>query len=142
MNRLLVRMTSLYLWCHVACCMPYESELTNWVRLANATALGCEGQPLTLTCAGQEEGLKINSAFWGRDDLKTCLPSGHGVQLKLCPQTDPSYSKEKLRAVCDKKPFCILPVSDAFFDKPLCPNVSKFLKIIYDCRMMSGMGAR
>ncbi|KAJ7337291.1 hypothetical protein OS493_010148 [Desmophyllum pertusum] len=54
--------------------LPFESNLTKWVRLANATALGCEGNMLSLTCAGQQEGLKINSAFWGRDDAKTCLP--------------------------------------------------------------------
>ena len=122
---------------------PFESTLTNWVRLANATALGCEGYMLSLSCAGQEEGLKINSAFWGRDDLKTCLPDKPSVQkLKFCPSTEPQYALEKLRSVCEKRPFCSIPLSDLFFEKSPCPGVSKFLKVVYDCRVMSGMGAR
>lgn len=122
--------------------LPFESALTNWVRLANATALGCEGNMLSLSCAGQEEGLKINSAFWGRDDLKTCLSEKPSQQLKFCPPADPQYALGKLRSVCEKQPSCGVPVSDAFFEKSLCPGVSKFLKVVYDCRMMSGMGAR
>lgn len=122
--------------------LPFESTLTKWVRLANATALGCEGNMLWLSCAGQEEGLKINSAFWGRDDLKTCIPDKPSQQLKFCPPTDPLYPLTKLRSACEKQPFCNVPVSDAFFEKPLCPGVAKYLKVVYDCRMMSGMGAR
>lgn len=127
----------------IASSLPFESTLTNWVRLANATALGCEGNPLSLSCAGQEEGLKINSAFWGRDDLKTCLPEGNpSKQLKFCLPTDAKYALVKLKSVCEKQPFCSVPVSDTFFEKALCPGVPKFLKVVYDCRMMSGMGAR
>lgn len=124
--------------------LPFESNLTKWVRLANATALGCEGNMLSLSCAGEEEGLKINSAFWGRDDLKTCLPDKPSNQLKFCPPTDQLRLAvtEKLRSVCEKRPFCSIPVSEAFFEKSLCPAVPKFLKVVYDCRMMSGMGAR
>lgn len=122
--------------------LPFESDLTKWVRLANATSLGCEGNMLTLSCAGQEEGLKINSAFWGRDDLKTCLPEKPLKQLKFCPQAEPLYALAKLRSVCEKQSTCSFPVSDAFFEKELCPDVAKFLKVLYDCRMMSGMGAR
>lgn len=120
--------------------LPFESNLTKWVRLANATALGCEGNMLSLSCAGQQEGLKINSAFWGRDDAKTCLPDKSSKQL--CPPTKPLYALAKLRSVCEKRPFCIFPVSEAFFEEKLCPGVAKFLKVGYDCRMMSGMGAR
>lgn len=121
---------------------PFESTLTNWVRLANATALGCEGNMLSMSCSGQEEGLKIKSAFWGRDDLKTCLPDKLSMQLNFCPPSDPQYALEKLRSVCEKQPFCSIPVSEMFFEKSLCPGVSKFLKVLYDCRVMSGMGAR
>ena len=122
--------------------LPFESTLTNWIRLANATALGCEGNMLSLSCAGQEEGLKINSAYWGRDDLKTCLPDKPSKPLKFCPPTDPQYALKKLRSVCETQPSCGVPVSDVFFEKSLCPGVPKFLKVVYDCRMMSGMGAR
>ena len=123
----------------MALSLPFESDLTKWVRLANATALGCEGNMLSLSCAGQEEGLKINSASWGRDDLKTCLPDKPLNQLKFCP---PTSTLAKLRDVCEKRPFCSFPVSEVFFEKSLCPAVPKFLKVVYDCRMMSGMGAR
>ena len=120
----------------------FESDLTKWVRLGNATALGCEGNMLSLSCAGEEEGLKINSAFWGRDDLKTCLPEkpANHRQLKFCPPAGDTLGF--LRHVCEKRPFCTFPVSEEFFEKSLCPGVPKFLKVVYDCRMMSGMGAR
>lgn len=125
----------------MALALPFESELTKWVRLANATALGCDGNMLSLSCSGEEEGLKINSAFWGRDDLKTCLPDKPSKELKFCP---PTNVLAKLRHVCEKHPFCNFPVSEAFFECPdvPCPDVPKFLKVVYDCRMMSGMGAR
>jgi len=118
----------------------FESNLTKWVRLGNATALGCQGNMLTLSCAGEEEGLKINSAFWGRDDLKTCLPDNHSNPLKLCPPAGETL--KFLRHVCEKRPTCTFPVSEMFFEKSMCPGVPKFLKVGYDCRMMSGMGAR
>ena len=121
---------------------PFESKLTKLVRQGNITGLGCEGNTLWLSCAGQEEGLKINSAFWGRSDLKTCLGDKPSKQLKVCPPTEPLYALKKLSTVCDAQPFCNVPVNDAFFEKPLCPGVSKFLKVVYDCRVMSGMGAR
>ncbi|RMX51057.1 hypothetical protein pdam_00018896 [Pocillopora damicornis] len=129
-------------WLFTAFGFPFESNLTEWVRQANATALGCEGHMLTLSCAGQEEGLKINSAFWGRNDLKTCIPDKPREQMKMCSPVEPLYAVKKLRHVCEGQPTCGFPVSDAFFEKPLCPGVSKFLKVVYDCRMMSGMGAK
>lgn len=118
----------------------FESKLTKWVRLRNASALGCEGNMLSLSCAGEEEGLKINSAFWGRDDLKTCLPEKHSNLLKFCPPA--GNTLKFLRHVCEKRPFCTFPVSEMFFEKSPCPGVPKFLKVRYDCRMMSGMGSR
>ena len=118
----------------------FESKLTKWVRLRNASALGCEGNMLSLSCAGEEEGLKINSAFWGRDDLKTCLPEKHSNSLKFCPPA--GNTLKFLRHVCEKRPFCTFPVSEMFFEKSPCPGVPKFLKVRYDCRMMSGMGSR
>ena len=122
---------------------PFESTLTNWVRLANATALGCDGNMLSLSCGGQEEGLKINSAFWGRDDLNTCLPDKpSAMNFKLCAPTQPYYALAKLQSSCEKQPFCNIPVSDLFFERSFCPGVAKFLKVVYDCRVMSGMGAR
>ena len=118
----------------------FESKLTKWVRLRNASALGCEGNMLSLSCAGEEEGLKINSAFWGRDDLRTCLPEKHSNSLKFCPPA--GNTLKFLRHVCEKRPFCTFPVSEMFFEKSPCPGVPKFLKVRYDCRMMSGMGSR
>ena len=118
----------------------FESHLTNWVRLGNATALGCQGNMLSLSCAGKEEGLKINSAFWGRDDLKTCIPDKRYIPLKFCPPAGDTL--KFLRHVCEERPVCTFPVSEMFFEKSLCPGVPKFLKVRYDCRMMSGMGAR
>ena len=95
---------------------------------------------LSLSCAGEEEGLKINSAFWGRDDLRTCLPEKHSNSLKFCPPA--GNTLKFLRHVCEKRPFCTFPVSEMFFEKSPCPGVPKFLKVRYDCRMMSGMGSR
>lgn len=136
---------SYILWClswfvRVIGLPAFESDLTKWVRLGNATALGCQGNMLSLSCAGEEEGLKINSAFWGRDDLKTCLPEKPSNSLKFCPPAGDTL--KFLRHVCEKRSFCTFPVSEMFFEKSPCPGVPKFLKVGYDCRMMSGMGAR
>lgn len=128
-------------WLVTAIGLPaFESDLTKWVRLGNATALGCQGNMLSLSCAGEEEGLKINSAFWGRDDLKTCLPDKPSKSVKFCPPA--GNTLKFLRHVCEKRPFCTFPVSEMFFEKSPCPGVLKFLKVGYDCRVMSGMGAR
>ena len=106
------------------------------------TALACDGQSVILTCP-EEQGIKILSAFWGRSDTTTCALEKSGrSHTELCQPTEPSYPAKKLSEICDKKALCDVNASEAFFETELCPKVAKYLNIRYDCRIMSGMGAR
>lgn len=119
----------------------FESKLTNLVRKANIIELGCEGQPINLMC-GSEEGIKVKSVFWGRSDTTTC-PSANPKKTtkQLCKEGDPNYPLKKVKTLCDSEPRCILHASETYFEAPLCPKVSKYLRVVYDCRLMSGMNA-
>ena len=119
----------------------FESKLTNVIRKANITELGCAKQSITLMC-GKEEGIKVNSAFWGRNDTKTCPSSEPKKTSKqLCKSKDKNYPLKKIQTLCDGRTVCTLDASEAYFETPVCPGVAKYLKVIYDCRLMSGMGA-
>ena len=123
-------------------CSSFESELTNLVKKANIKELACEGQSINLSCS-PEEGIKVKSAFWGRNDVKTC-PSEDPAKTHtvLCKPTDTAYPMKKLSAICDKKTLCVVNASETFFEKTMCPKVAKYLNLVYDCRVMSGMGAK
>ena len=120
----------------------FESKITNLIRKANITELGCDGQSTSLVC-GSEEGIKIRSVFWGRKDTTTCPSQDPKKTTKqLCKTKDPTYPLKKVKTLCDGKALCSLDASETYFEAPLCPKVAKYLKVVYDCRVMSGMGAR
>ena len=91
-----------------------------------------------------------------RKVLKWSLPSGVEMMWKrtcpsedpdkthtvLCKPTDTAYPMKKLSAICDKKTLCVVNASETFFEKTMCPKVAKYLNLVYDCRVMSGMGAK
>lgn len=121
------------------------SQLTNWIKQANITELACEGKRIFLSC-NEGEGIKIKSAFWGRDDPYLCS-SGNTPEItnstnQLCKPLNPSYPLVKLKQICDASPTCEVDASEAYFEIPLCKNITKYLRLVYDCRAMSGLGAR
>ena len=119
----------------------FESKLTDVVRKASIIELGCDGQSIYLMC-GREEGIKVKSVFWGRNDTTTCPSSKPRKTTKqLCKAGDPSYPLKKVTNLCDSKTMCALDASETYFEAPVCPNVAKYLKVVYDCRLMSGLGA-
>lgn len=97
----------------------------------------------TITCQGQKEWLqcpmyrliKINSAFWGRDDTKTCERSGveHGLKTdKICAQ-DESNTMTKVQNACDGESACELVASPVYFDRTDCPDIYKFMRVNWEC---------
>jgi len=97
----------------------------------------------TVTCQGQKDWLqcpmyhliKINSAFWGRDDENSCSRSGveHGLKTnQMCAQ-DESNTMVKLQNACDGESACELVASPVYFDRTDCPDVYKFLRVNWEC---------
>lgn len=118
----------------------FESDFIKWVWFGNVIVLGCQGNMLFLFCVGEEEGFKINFVFWGRDDFKICLFDKFFKLVMFCFFV--GNILKFLCYVCEKCLFCIFLVFEMFFEKLLCFGVLKFLKVGYDCRVMSGMGVR
>jgi len=96
-----------------------------------------------ITCQGQKEWLqcpmyrliKINSAFWGRDDPNTCGRSSiaHGLSIdKMCAQ-DESNTMVKVQNACDGESACELVASPVYFDRTDCPGTYKFLRVNWSC---------
>lgn len=119
----------------------HESKLTKLVKLANVTELACEGEKVVLTC-DEGDGIKIKSAFWGRNDTKLCPSKDKNKTNDLCKPFNPSYPLEKLASICDASSRCEVDASEAYFEVPLCKSKSKYLRVVYDCRAMSGLGSR
>lgn len=120
----------------------HESKLTNWIKRANVTEIACEGQKAVLSC-DEGDGIKMKSAFWGRNDTKLCPPpSNTNKTNNLCKPYNPKYPQEKLESICDGLPRCEVHASEAYFEIPLCKGNSKYLRVVYDCRAMSGLGSR
>ncbi|EDO47279.1 predicted protein [Nematostella vectensis] len=78
----------------------FESTLTGIVKKANVTDLACTGQKMTLLC-DESEGIKIKSAFWGRDDPYVCSDS-KPIE-KRCKSMNPNYPRDKLSSICDSE---------------------------------------
>lgn len=102
-----------------------------------------QGPQETITCEGEKEWIecpqykviKINSAFWGRDDAATCTTNGvqHGlITSKMCPQ-DESNTMTKVEGQCKDERACELAATSTFFDKTDCGEVYKYLRVSYDC---------
>lgn len=123
-----------------------KSELTAKATVSKVEVQG-EGEEekrhSTLTCQGQKDWLqcpmyhliKINSAFWGRDDENSCSRSGveHGLKInQMCAQ-DESNTMVKLQNACDGESACELVASPVYFDRTDCPDVYKFLRVNWEC---------
>lgn len=102
-----------------------------------------QGAQETITCEGEKEWIecpqyrviKINSAFWGRDDAATCNTNGvqHGLSTaEMCPQ-DESNTMTKVEGQCKDEQACELAATSTFFDKTDCGQVYKYLRVNYEC---------
>jgi hypothetical protein len=119
----------------------HESKLTDWVKRANVTELACEGQKIVLSC-DEQDGIKVKSAFWGRNDPNICKSIDPKKTNNICKPMDPKYPLKKVSDICDASIRCEVEASEAYFEVPLCPRVSKYFKVVYDCRAMSGLGSK
>ncbi|XP_002160043.1 uncharacterized protein LOC100210142 [Hydra vulgaris] len=98
---------------------------------------------ISITCQGEKEWLqcpqyhliKINSAFWGRDDSTTCSRSGIALKRntnKMCAQ-DESNTMIKVQNACDGENACELVASEIYFDRTDCPDIYKYLRLNWEC---------
>lgn len=140
-------LSSRKVWIFLACfwwCLlvvyGHESKLTNWVKRANVSELACEGQKMLLAC-DEQDGIKIQSAFWGRNNSAICRTTDSAKTNNICKPLDANYPLKKLSDICDGTSRCEIDASEAYFEVPLCPRIAKYLKVVYDCRAMSGLGS-
>ena len=119
----------------------HKKKLTEWVKMADALAVGCEGEYVDINCPNYE-GIRIVSAFWGRDDVVTCQPD-NPLEPKsykdMCKPVAKDYAFRKVKHMCQGIESCKIPATTLFFDTEMCPNVLKYLRIKYECRHMTGM---
>lgn len=99
------------------------------------TVVTCEGEKEWLECP-QYHLIKINSAFWGRNDTKTCtkresIPGGLHTD-KECAM-DEADAMRKVQTLCHGEGQCELVASRVFFGSTDCPMVYKYLKTDYEC---------
>ena len=122
----------------VFCCSSTGHSFEN-----TSAFLSLQGPQETITCEGEKEWIecpqykviKINSAFWGRDDTATCTTNGvqHGLSTSdMCPQ-DESNSMTKVEGQCKDEQACELAATSTFFDKTDCGQVYKYLRVNYEC---------
>lgn len=92
----------------------------------------CEGEKTWLQCK-QYETIKINRAFWGREENEFCPKAPVGlVTDKIC-ETDPENTFKKVESQCRHNQACEIVASNTFFDDPTCKNTFKYLKLCYEC---------
>ena len=92
----------------------------------------CEGEKTWLQCK-QYETIKVNRAFWGREENEFCPEAPVGlVTDKLC-ETDPENTFRKVQSQCRHNQACEIVASNTFFDDPTCKNTFKYLKLCYEC---------
>ncbi|XP_029204267.2 LOW QUALITY PROTEIN: dentin sialophosphoprotein-like [Acropora millepora] len=92
----------------------------------------CEGEKTWIQCK-QYETVKINRAFWGREENEFCPEAPVGlVTDKLC-ETDPENTFRKVQSQCRHNQACEIVASNTFFDDPTCKNTFKYLKLCYEC---------
>ena len=92
----------------------------------------CEGEKTWLQCK-QYETIKINRAFWGREENEFCPKAPVGlVTDKIC-ETDADNTFKKVESQCRNNQACEIVASNTFFDDPTCKNTFKYLKLCYEC---------
>lgn len=137
------RLVWIFFACFLSCLLGingHESKLTDWVKRANVSELACEGQKMLLSC-DEQDGIKIQSAFWGRNSSTICKTTDSTKTNNICKPLDSNYPLKKLSDICDATSRCEIDASEAYFEVPLCPRIAKYLKVVYDCRAMSGLGS-
>ena len=118
----------------------FVNELSRIVTSSNQVEIACEGRSLNLMCMNNE-GIKVKSAFWGRDNANICPPLDNKKSSTVhCKPSCFFYPLAKLIQFCDGRQFCNLRATELFFERPLCcPKVKKFLRVVYDCHRMTGL---
>lgn len=122
-------------------CLSHKKKVTDWRKSEILEALACEGESADINCPNYE-GIKITSAFWGRDDTLTCQPDDPLAKRsykETCMPIDKGYALRKVNQVCKSLETCKIFATPTFFDTELCPNVIKYVRIKYECRHMTGM---
>jgi len=99
------------------------------------SSVTCQGQKEWIQCDGPYELIKINGAFWGRDDDKTCSKSDiiHGLKTNQNCTQDSENTLRKVREACDSENVCEVVASNIYFDQTDCPDVYKFLRLKWQC---------
>ncbi|XP_066924854.1 uncharacterized protein [Clytia hemisphaerica] len=99
------------------------------------SSVTCQGQKEWIQCDGPYELIKIQDAFWGRDDTQTCTKSDVARGFKTgqkCVQESDNVMK-KVREACDNENVCEVVASNIYFDQTDCPDVYKFLRLKWQC---------
>lgn len=114
--------------------VSHIEEMNDEESTKRTTTITCQGQKDWLQCP-MYRLIKINSAFWGRDDTKTCVRSGveHGLKTnQICAQ-DESNTMIKVQNACDGESACELVASPVYFDRTDCPDIYKFMRVNWEC---------
>ena len=93
------------------------------------SGLACEGSYLTMTCT---EGylIKVQKAFYGRDDTTTCVDAQRDSQT-MCSSDTPL---DVLKSRCDGKRTCDATASTGLFGDRCWPSdTAKYLRANYTC---------
>ena len=90
----------------------------------------CNGQSKLIACL-PEEGIKVNSAFYGKKTGKDC--NGELPYKDDSPTCSALDAKSNVQNSCNGKQTCLLFADENIFGKSLCPNVNKYLHLDYVC---------
>jgi len=114
--------------------VSHVDEMSDEESTKRTTTITCQGQKDWLQCP-MYRLIKINSAFWGRDDTKTCVKSGieHGLKTNSICAQDESNTMIKVQNACDGESACELVASPVYFDRTDCPDIYKFMRVNWEC---------
>lgn len=125
----------------------HKSSITNWIKLPKTEIILCEEDVKVISCSAYE-GLHILDAFWGRDsmlickvptDLKYINSPNAQVDNLMCFDRNTTYAKTKVKTLCEELQACQINADFSIFERKICPDVKKYLRVIYECRQLSGM---
>lgn len=137
---LILILYKILIYCH-------KSSITNWIKLHKTETILCEQDVKVISCSAYE-GLHILDAFWGRDNLLICkVPTdvkyinspNSQVDNLMCFDKNTTYAKIKIQELCEELQVCQINADFAIFERKICPEIKKYLRVVYECRQMSGM---
>ncbi|KXJ23739.1 hypothetical protein AC249_AIPGENE4448 [Exaiptasia diaphana] len=105
----------------------YKTEVVCEVNTAKTAVLRCDKPG---------EKLSINSLFYGRQKGKDSLCNNNFVKQETCEMdgSDKMKKEANLRKACNGEKECVIIASAyTFGDDRKCPDVTKYLSIIYAC---------